>query len=254
MSLYKNNTYKINLLRNRNTTFLLSDFIDSDLLSKRKFMDSDIISDKKLGIFFRTSSWIVSIRREWTIQEEVLKKIPSFFFLGSGFFKEYFFLSLHKSSILLSGYQKYFLSSLEYSYKKCIIFYNYKLMVFPSNLHIIESRFFNNKLFYTKAFSFPKEKSNINPQNPMSSFLEKYYGEKHRAFIKGLYFLLYDWDLKEYIALSEDYRTYFFADKTMIYKGTFIEIPLMLKLESKMPVNYSKKSKSYIKKKCWWKN
>ena len=248
MSLYKNNNYKINLLRNRNTTFLLSDFIDSDLLSKRKFMDSDIISEKKLGIFFRTSSWIVSIRREWTIQEEVLKKIPSFFFLGSGFFKEYFFLSLHKSSILLSGYQKYFLSSLEYSYKKCIIFYNYKLMAFPSNLYIIESSFFNSKLFYTKAFSFPKEKSNINPQNPMSSFLEKYHGEKHRAFIKGLYFLLYDWDLKEYIALSEDYRTYFFADKTMIYKGTFIEIPLMLKLESKMPANYSKKSKSYIKK------
>ena len=48
--------------------------------------------------------------------------------------------------------------------------------------------------------------------------------------------------------MSEDYRTYFFADKTMIYKGTFIEIPLMLKLESKMPVNYLKKSKSYIKK------
>ena len=56
MSFYKDNKYKANLLVNRNTTFLLSDFIDSDLLSKRKFVDSDIISEKKLGIFLKASS------------------------------------------------------------------------------------------------------------------------------------------------------------------------------------------------------
>lgn len=220
-------------------SYNFDELVDTDLISKRRFKDSDIISKNKLTFFLLLFSKKINQKNN--------KQKVNLFLLSSSFFKEYFFSSLHKSSSFTEKIKKKHLINFNFKIYEQFYYYYRNFCLFYKGGIFINRFHFNERLIHEQMLSFLKTESTITGKNPLTFFLKEYKGYNHSLFVKGMFLILDKWVLVDYIPFMEDYRSYFFEDKVLIHKGTRIIIPLMLRLEPKVPIDYIRKKQGYTK-------